>query len=64
VVLTGASGELMVAAIPGDGADPQRTEHHAVSGGIEVQPLGNVEAVANAPAAGAGYFKVPLVIER
>ena len=31
---------------------------------IEVQPLGNVEAVANAPAAGAGYFKVPLVIER
>jgi len=30
----------------------------------EVAPLGNAAAVANAPAAGAGYFKVPLVIER
>lgn len=26
--------------------------------------LSNVEAVRNAPAAGAGYFKVPRVIER
>ena len=30
----------------------------------EVPPLDNADAVANAPAAGAGYFKVPLVIER
>ena len=30
----------------------------------EVPPLENSAAVANAPAAGAGYFKVPLVIER
>jgi aspartyl-tRNA(Asn)/glutamyl-tRNA(Gln) amidotransferase subunit C len=30
----------------------------------EVTPLTNAAAVANAPAAGAGYFKVPLVIER
>jgi len=30
----------------------------------EVPPLGNAAAVTNAPAAGAGYFKVPLVIER
>jgi aspartyl-tRNA(Asn)/glutamyl-tRNA(Gln) amidotransferase subunit C len=30
----------------------------------EAPPLGNADAVANAPAAGAGYFKVPLVIER
>jgi aspartyl-tRNA(Asn)/glutamyl-tRNA(Gln) amidotransferase subunit C len=30
----------------------------------EVTPLDNAAAVANAPAAGAGYFKVPLVIER
>jgi aspartyl-tRNA(Asn)/glutamyl-tRNA(Gln) amidotransferase subunit C len=30
----------------------------------EVPPLLNAEALANAPAAGAGYFKVPLVIER
>jgi aspartyl/glutamyl-tRNA(Asn/Gln) amidotransferase C subunit len=30
----------------------------------EVPPLDNASAVANAPAAGAGYFKVPLVIER
>ena len=27
-------------------------------------PLGNREALANAPACGAGYFKVPKVIER
>ena len=31
---------------------------------IEVPPLGNATALANVPAAGAGYFKVPLVIER
>jgi aspartyl-tRNA(Asn)/glutamyl-tRNA(Gln) amidotransferase subunit C len=30
----------------------------------EAPPLDNAAAVANAPAAGAGYFKVPLVIER
>jgi aspartyl-tRNA(Asn)/glutamyl-tRNA(Gln) amidotransferase subunit C len=28
------------------------------------QPLGNDAALANAPQAGAGYFKVPKVIER
>ncbi len=27
-------------------------------------PLGNAEAMANAPQPGAGYFKVPKVIER
>ena len=27
-------------------------------------PLGNAAALANAPQAGAGYFKVPKVIER
>jgi aspartyl-tRNA(Asn)/glutamyl-tRNA(Gln) amidotransferase subunit C len=27
-------------------------------------PLGNRDALANAPASGAGYFKVPKVIER
>lgn len=27
-------------------------------------PLSNEEAVANAPASGAGYFKVPKVIDR
>lgn len=31
---------------------------------VEVPPLGNERAVANAPLAGAGYFKVPKVIER
>ena len=30
----------------------------------ERPPLENAAATANAPAAGAGYFKVPLVIER
>lgn len=29
-----------------------------------VPPLGNEAALANAPLAGAGYFKVPKVIER
>ena len=31
---------------------------------VPVPPLGNPAAVANAPQAGAGYFKVPKVIER
>ncbi len=30
----------------------------------EHPPLGNEGALANAPASGAGYFKVPRVIER
>ena len=31
---------------------------------IERPPLGNTLALANAPLAGSGYFKVPKVIER
>lgn len=31
---------------------------------LVVPPLGNQAAVANAPQSGAGYFKVPKVIER
>ena len=31
---------------------------------VPVAPLGNQEAVRNAPQSGAGYFKVPRVIER
>ena len=31
---------------------------------VERAPLGNELALANAPASGAGYFKVPRVIER
>jgi aspartyl/glutamyl-tRNA(Asn/Gln) amidotransferase C subunit len=31
---------------------------------VPVPPLGNAAAVANAPDSGAGYFKVPQVIER
>ena len=31
---------------------------------IVVTPLGNSDALANAPQGGAGYFKVPKVIER
>ncbi len=30
----------------------------------ERQPLGNANALANAPLAGSGYYKVPKVIER
>ena len=31
---------------------------------VPVPPLGNQAALANAPDSGAGYFKVPRVIER
>jgi aspartyl-tRNA(Asn)/glutamyl-tRNA(Gln) amidotransferase subunit C len=31
---------------------------------VERKPLGNADALANAPLAGQGYFKVPLVIEK
>ncbi len=31
---------------------------------VERKPLGNSDALANAPVAGQGYFKVPLVIEK
>ena len=31
---------------------------------VERPPLGSEAALANAPISGAGYFKVPLVIER
>ena len=31
---------------------------------VERAPLGNEPALANAPLAGSGYFKVPKVIER
>ena len=31
---------------------------------LERTPLSNAEAMANAPVAGQGYFKVPKVIER
>jgi aspartyl-tRNA(Asn)/glutamyl-tRNA(Gln) amidotransferase subunit C len=31
---------------------------------VERKPLGNADAVANAPLAGQGYFKVPRVIEK
>jgi aspartyl-tRNA(Asn)/glutamyl-tRNA(Gln) amidotransferase subunit C len=31
---------------------------------VPVPPLGNQAALANAPQPGAGYFKVPKVIER
>jgi aspartyl-tRNA(Asn)/glutamyl-tRNA(Gln) amidotransferase subunit C len=31
---------------------------------VERKPLGNADALANAPLSGAGYFKVPKVIER
>jgi aspartyl-tRNA(Asn)/glutamyl-tRNA(Gln) amidotransferase subunit C len=31
---------------------------------VERKPLGNADAMANAPLAGQGYFKVPRVIEK
>ncbi len=44
----------------GDGADATAT----LRADVPREPLGNVAALANAPLAGSGYFKVPLVIER
>jgi aspartyl-tRNA(Asn)/glutamyl-tRNA(Gln) amidotransferase subunit C len=38
-------------------ADPLRED-------VPIPPLGNEAALANAPQCGAGYFKVPKVIER
>jgi aspartyl-tRNA(Asn)/glutamyl-tRNA(Gln) amidotransferase subunit C len=31
---------------------------------VERKPLGNADALANAPLSGQGYYKVPLVIEK
>jgi aspartyl-tRNA(Asn)/glutamyl-tRNA(Gln) amidotransferase subunit C len=41
-------------------ADPAAT----LRADVPVAPLGNEAATANAPQPGAGYFKVPKVIER
>jgi len=42
------------------GADPSA----GLRPGAVVPPLGNQPALANAPQPGAGYFKVPKIIER
>jgi aspartyl-tRNA(Asn)/glutamyl-tRNA(Gln) amidotransferase subunit C len=42
--------------------DPDETA--ALRADAPVPPLGNELALANAPQSGAGYFKVPKVIER
>ena len=39
-------------------------ETATLRGDREVPPLGNEAALANAPQRGAGYYKVPKVIER
>jgi aspartyl-tRNA(Asn)/glutamyl-tRNA(Gln) amidotransferase subunit C len=41
-------------------ADPEGT----LRADVPVSPLGNAEAVANAPQTTGGYFKVPKVIDR
>lgn len=53
-----AGVEPMAQVLYGAGpADPLRDD-------VVVAPLGNRAALANAPQHGAGYFKVPKVIER
>jgi aspartyl-tRNA(Asn)/glutamyl-tRNA(Gln) amidotransferase subunit C len=42
----------------------QSEESAALRADEPVPPLGNETALANAPLAGAGYYKVPKVIER
>lgn len=39
-------------------------EAAALRDDVVIPPIGNTAAVANAPQTGAGYFKVPKVIER
>lgn len=59
-----------LALIDTDGVEPMtqvlyETEETAtLRPDVERAPLGNEAALANAPASGAGYFKVPKVIER
>lgn len=40
------------------------TENSTFRADLEVAPLPNAEAVANAPLSGGGFYKVPKVIER
>ena len=47
----------------GAGAVRCRRDGHP-AGGHPLPPLGNQAALANAPQPGAGYFKVPKIIER
>lgn len=42
----------------------QADETATLRADVERTPLSNAEALANAPVAGQGYFKVPLVIEK
>ncbi len=42
----------------------QAEETATLRADVERKPLSNADALANAPVAGQGYFKVPLVIEK
>ncbi|MDP9055448.1 MAG: Asp-tRNA(Asn)/Glu-tRNA(Gln) amidotransferase subunit GatC [Acidobacteriota bacterium] len=59
-----------LAAIDTEGVEPmtqvlyESEEAATLRPDVERAPLGNEAALANAPASGAGYFKVPKVIER
>jgi aspartyl-tRNA(Asn)/glutamyl-tRNA(Gln) amidotransferase subunit C len=59
-----------LAGIDTEGVEPmsqvlyQTEETATLRPDVERAPLGNQLALANAPAAGSGYFKVPKVIER
>jgi aspartyl-tRNA(Asn)/glutamyl-tRNA(Gln) amidotransferase subunit C len=59
-----------LAEIDTEGVEPmsqvlyQTEETATLRPDVERAPLGNQLALANAPAAGSGYFKVPKVIER
>jgi aspartyl-tRNA(Asn)/glutamyl-tRNA(Gln) amidotransferase subunit C len=59
-----------LASIDTDGVEPMSQVLYAAEEtatlrpDVERAPLGNEAALANAPASGAGYFKVPKVIER
>jgi aspartyl-tRNA(Asn)/glutamyl-tRNA(Gln) amidotransferase subunit C len=59
-----------LAQIDTEGVDPmtqvlyEAEETATLRPDVERAPLDNAVALANAPAAGSGYFKVPKVIER
>jgi aspartyl-tRNA(Asn)/glutamyl-tRNA(Gln) amidotransferase subunit C len=56
--------EPMVAFDAAAGGGTQSTRGDDLRDDVERPPLGNALAIANAPLSGAGYFKVPKVIER
>lgn len=59
-----SSVEPMAQVLEASGGTASGDRQSTLRDDIERPPLGNTLALANAPVAGSGYFKVPKVIER